>query len=463
MIWHISKRELYDNLNSLRFALTTVLLLGLMLTNAVVHLREQPARIQKYLTAVRDARDALEARADSLYELAQKGPGKLYKKPSDLHFCAEGGDPFLSSAVEALHYFWESGDLKSFWQMRYPAATPNLINIRPDVTKVDWAFVIGYVLSLIALLFTFDSVAGERESGTLRLMLANSVPRHTVLIGKFLGALMSVSIPFALAVLINLLVLSMSHAIHLSADTWGRLGIIFGVALLYVCLFLALGLLVSTRVQRSAVSLVMLLLTWVTLVVFMPSILALIASGFSSPMSTDELRVLQKQINDKHRNEYWSRPNAEALHAGSQYVTQEAADQERLIEKRLNEQIAQVQRARAITRISPTAVVQHLLESFAGTGFERHLQFLENAQHYAQEYRTFIVDTDRGDPASLHLIGVQRAMSQKPVSPESIPIFEDAISLSRDFNTATVDLLLLTLFCLVLWSGAYLAFVRVEV
>ena len=466
MIWHIAKRELYDNLNSLRFALTTVLLLSLMLTNAVVHLREQPVRIQKYLTSVADARNALEVRADSLYELARQGPGKLYKKPSPLHFCAQGGDPFLSGAVEAHHYFWENGDLKSFWQMRYPAATSNLTNIRPDVTKIDWAFIVGYVLSLIALLFTFDAVAGERESGTLRLMLANSVPRHTVLVGKFLGALMSISIPFTLSVLINLLVLSTSSTVYLGADAWGRLSIIFFVALLYTCLFLALGLLVSTRVQRSAVSLVMLLLTWVTLVVFMPSVLALIASGFSAPMSNDELWVLQKQINDKHLEEYRSvlgRSRSEALHAGSKYVVQEAAEQERLIEKRLDEQIAQVQRARAITRISPTAVLQHLLESFAGTGFERHLQFLENAQRYASEYRKFIVDTDSADPESLHLIGIRKAMSQKPVSPESIPSFEDTISLSKDFNTAAIDLLLLTLFGIVLLSGAYLAFVRVEV
>ena len=465
-MWHIAKRELYDNLNSLRFALATVLLLSLMLTNAVVHLREQPARIQRYLTSVTDARNALEARADSLYELAQKGPGKLYKKPSPLHFCAEGGDPFLSGAVESHHYSWQYGYLKSFWQMRYPAATPNLTNIRPDVTKIDWAFVIGYVLSLIALLFTFDSVAGESERGTLRLMLANSVPRYTVLAGKFLGALMSISIPFALAVLINLLVLSTSSTVYLGADAWGRLGIIFFIALLYTCLFLALGLLVSTRVQRSAVSLVILLLTWVTLVVFMPSVLALIASGFSSPMSNDELRIRHKQINDKHRTEYqriFSKPNSEPLYAGSKYVTQEAAEQERLVEERLNEQVSQVQYARSITRVSPTAILQHLIESFAGTGFERHLQFLENAQRYAQEYRKFVVDTDRGDPESLHLMGVRRAMSQKPVSPESIPIFEDTISLSKDFNTAAIDLLLLMLFFLVLFSGAYLAFVRVEV
>ena len=465
-MWHIAKRELYDNLNSLRFALATVLLLGLMLTNAVVHLREQPARIQRYLTTVTDARNALEARADSLYELAQKGPGKLYKKPSPLHFCAEGGDPFLSGAVQSDYYFWENGDLKSFWQMRYPSATPNLTNIRPDVTKIDWAFVIGYVLSLIALLFTFDAIAGERERGTLRLMLANSVPRHTVLIGKFLGALVSISISFAFAVLMNLLVISTSSAVHLGADVWGRLGIVCFVALLYTSLFLALGLLVSTRVQRSAVSLMILLLMWVTFVIFTPSVLALITSGFSSPMSFDELRVHQNQINDKHLEQYQrvlGRSKSETLQAGSKYVTQEAAEQERLIEKRLNEQVAQVQQARSITRISPTAILQHLLESFAGTGFERHLQFLENAQHYADGYRKFVVDTDRADTESLHLIGVREGVSKKKVSPEAIPIFEDTLSLSKDFNAAAMDLLLLTLFVVVLLASAYLAFVRVEV
>ena len=466
MIWHIAKRELYDNLNSLRFALTTMLLLGLMLTNAVVHLQEHPARIQKHLSSAADARNVLDARADSLYELARKGPGKLHKKPSPLHFCAEGGDSFLSGAVEANYHFWDSNDLSSFWRMQYPAATPNLTNIRPDVTKVDWAFVIGYALSLIALLFTFDSVSGERERRTLRLTLANPIPRHTVLIGKFLGALISVNISFALAVLINLLVISTSSAVHLGVEAWGRLGIIFFIAVLYMCLFLALGLLVSARVQRSAVSLVILLLTWVTFVVFMPSILASIASGFSSPMSADELQLRRNQINDKLWEEYFHKTGVSKLQdmqVGSRFVTTDKAEQERLIEERLMQQVEQVQRARSITRISPAAIVQHLLESFAGTGFERHLQFLENAQHYSRQYSEFIVDTDRADPQSLHFIGVREGMSQKPVSPEAIPRFEDTLSLSKDFNVAAMDLLLLTLFVVVLLAGAYLAFVRVEV
>ena len=87
MIWHITKRELYDNLNSLRFALTTVLLLSLMLTNAVRHIREHPKRIQKYNDAVTKSLNGVTTHADdSLYKLAQQGPGNLDKKPSPLYF-----------------------------------------------------------------------------------------------------------------------------------------------------------------------------------------------------------------------------------------------------------------------------------------------------------------------------------------------------------------------------------------
>ncbi|MDE0466704.1 MAG: ABC transporter permease subunit, partial [Candidatus Poribacteria bacterium] len=192
-MWHITKRELYNNLNSLRFALTTVLLLALMVTNAVRHIREHPKRVQKYHDAVTESMNLLTSRADdSLYKLAHEGPGTLYKKPSPLHFCAAGGETFLPDRVDSAYH-------RSFWKLKYPDVNINMKNVGPDVSQIDWTFIIGYVLSLIALIFTFDAISDEREHGTLRLMLANSIPRHTVLIGKFLGALISTSIPFMLA------------------------------------------------------------------------------------------------------------------------------------------------------------------------------------------------------------------------------------------------------------------------
>ena len=480
MIWHITKREIYDNLNSLRFALTTVLLLTLMVTNAVRHLREHPKRVQRYQNAATESLNRLTAHADeSLYKLTQYGPGNFYKKPSPLYFCANGSEPVLPDTIEVDEPYVfmtvfvpdsneEKVVLQGIWTLSYPDANLQNKGVGPDVSQVDWTFIIGYVLSLIALLFTFDAISGEREHGTLRLMLANSIPRHTVLIGKFLGALLSISIPFTLAVLVNLLLISTANTVHLTTEAWGRLGIIFCLALLYTSLFLALGLLVSTRVQRSAVSLMILLLTWVTFVAFMPSTLASIASSFSPAESFDEFwkqrNPAQEDLWDKYREQLWSSElDDRTLRGKSDFYTENAERRERWQEEQLKYRSSQVHRARVITSISPATLLQHLIEAFAGTGFERHLQFVENTQRYARQLREFVVDTDRGDPESLHIIGVREGMSQKPVNPEAVPKFEDALSLSKDFNNRAMELLLLGLFVVVLLSGAYLAFVRVEV
>ncbi|MXY27743.1 ABC transporter permease subunit [Candidatus Poribacteria bacterium] len=474
-MWHIIKREIYDNLNSLRFALTTVLLLALMVTNAVRHLREHPERVQRYQDAATQSLNRLRDRADdSFFTLAQHGPGNFYKKPSPLHFCAEGGETLLSDIVEVEepHVFATDSEdnvlLQGAWSLSYPDANLQNKSVGPDVSQVDWAFIIGYVLSLLALLFTFDAFSGEREHGTLRLMLANSIPRHTVLLGKFLGALLSITIPFTLAVLVNLLLIATARTVHLTAEAYGRLGIIFCLALLYTSLFLALGLLVSARVQRSAVSLMVLLLTWITFVVFMPSTLASIASSFSPAESFDEFwdqrNPAQEDLWDKYREWLWSDElDDRTLRAKSDFYTENVERSERWRKERLKYQSAQMHRARAITSISPATLLQHLIEAFAGTGFERHLQFVENTQHYARQFREFIVDTDRGDPESRHIINVREGMSQKPVSPEAVPKFEDTFNLSKDFNTRAVEILLLGLFVVVLLSAAYLAFVRVEV
>ena len=467
-MWHIAKREIYDNLNSLRFALTTVLLLGLMLINAIVHLQEHPVRMQKYHDAVTESLNRLRSRTH-LYSIAQEGPGYLYKKPSSLHFCADGGADFLADNVHGGFYAWATDGLAGFWQLDYMPATLNRKNIRPDTIKIDWGFVIGYVLSLIAILFTFDSISGEREHGTLRLTLANPVPRHTVLIGKFLGAFVSISVPFTLAILMNLLVISTASEVQLGTDAWSRLGVILLIAMLYLCLFLALGLLVSSRVRQSAASLVILLLLWATFVVFMPSTLASIASGFSASMTYDEFNERAIQRVNELRAEYDARLQdmsehpAQKMELSGEYVIKDVTGRERLSHEYLTQQHAQIQLARAVTRVSPVVLVQHLLEVFAGTGFERHQQFVANVQRYAREYREFVTDMDSADPDSLHIIGVYEGMSKKPISPESIPTFEDTLSLGRDFNAAAVDLLLLTLFFVVFFSGAFLAFVRVEV
>lgn len=99
MIWHLTKRELYDHLNSLRFAFTTVLLITLMILNAVAYLEAHKARSQAYRKKVVASLDQMRSNADNLYNLVIEGPGDLYKKPAALSFCASGGEAFIPESA----------------------------------------------------------------------------------------------------------------------------------------------------------------------------------------------------------------------------------------------------------------------------------------------------------------------------------------------------------------------------
>jgi ABC-type transport system involved in multi-copper enzyme maturation permease subunit len=508
MIWHIIKRELFDHINSLRFILTVVILSILMVTNAVVHLRTHPERVRDYSENVTGSLNTLKSRAD-LYTLAQKGPGNLYKSPSSLAFIADGGDAYLPRNISNEGSWSKSGpgwEAKSNWWLSYGSANPDAKDLRPQATKIDWVFIITYLLSFIPLLFTFDALSGERQQGTLRLCLANPISRPVLLIGKFLGTLITVLIPFVFAVLLNLTVISADTWTQLSAADWGRLGLILLIAFSYAGIFVGLGLMISAGTREPRVSLVVLLLIWVAAVIFMPSTLGTLSTKWMPPVQTmdqfrDARKAALKQINDDYgarmravkekkspnlpslselQKLYETSPEAamaaaeklrgawesegnEELALKAELISRDVETRERLNRERLDAQVAQVQRARAVTRLSPAAIVQYALESMAGTGFNRHLQYLEHVHQHTKQFRQFIVETDRADIQSPHFIGIPKGMSQKPVAGEAIPKFEDKIAFSDTFNTATLDLLLLVLLLGVFISGAFLVFIRSEV
>ena len=84
-------------------------------------------------------------------------------------------------------------------------------------------------------------------------------------------------------------------------------------------------------------------------------------------------------------------------------------------------------------------------------------------RRYAGEFRTFLIETDRADRESPHALGPKEGTSQKLVRFESIPKFEDRISFGGAYNAAATDILLLLLFFVVLFAGAFLSFLRVDV
>jgi ABC-type transport system involved in multi-copper enzyme maturation permease subunit len=345
----------------------------------------------------------------------------------------------------------------------------------PRAISLDWAFIIGTLLSLIAIIFTFDSISGEKERGTLSLVMSNSVPRSTVLLGKTLGAWITLMIPFLVGVLVNLSIVSLLGNLSLQAGDWYRIIITVLVSIVYGSVFLMLGIFVSSLTSRSSTSIFALLLIWVISVVLLPSALGTVSKRLKPMPSLDAVRqgrqAQLKSIREKHRplealrkGGTWPPEGSSAwLHRWAAYITEQADQETKFNNQHVDRQIAQAELAMNICRISPASVYQYALESMAGEGILRYKDFIRQVRIHGQQFADFIKSVDRQDRDSPHVYFVGEGMSQKSVDFESVPKFEDRPKWEFDLRNAMFDIALLILQVIALFMCAYVTFLRMEI
>ena len=77
-------------------------------------------------------------------------------------------------------------------------------------TSIDIALVFQGVLSLLALVFAYDALAGERERGTLRLVLTHPIRRGYILFAKYISAMLCLLVPLLISLLLSIILLTTS-------------------------------------------------------------------------------------------------------------------------------------------------------------------------------------------------------------------------------------------------------------
>ena len=270
MLAAIAKRELIDHLISLRFGLALVLTVGLMVLNALGFVGgSYEFRRDHYLEQVQAEQEVGRSNAQrGLWKLIlHSGQTYIYKKPSPLMFCATGADDALPERL------WTMGGETSYNRIKFYSpfvlVYSDIVDIwAPKASQlletqaINWVFIIGVLLSLMALLFTFDAFIGEKERGTLKLVMTQSLPRHALLLGKFLGAMLALAIVVSLAIVVNLIIVLALSKVNLGLVEAGRLVGMVGLSLLYLACFVGLGLWVSIRSSTTRSSLVGVLLLW---------------------------------------------------------------------------------------------------------------------------------------------------------------------------------------------------------
>ncbi len=381
MIVQIAKKEIRHNLYTIRFPALLVISAVLFAINGILAVTEP------------------------MEEKSKPGPSTtgvtIKREPDTLQFCVRGtnADRIRMARVDL------GGAIKPM-TMENPSSLPSGDHLGgfalPHADRIDWTFIIKMIFSLFAIIFTFDTICGEREQGTLTLMCANSISRSSVLLGKYLGVCGTLMIPLILGVLINLIIIlivgGIVGTVSLQLGHFLRIGLLILVSIIYISMFVLLGLLVSTAARRSAISLLILLSFWVALAMVLPNIAGIIAEHTTETESEYQLSQRRRQVWDlggagkldeqidsgKITNQEELDMAAEELFINMLKIinNSEAEHRAALTAKRLL--------ARRIAMASPVAIYQYVGEAIADSGFERQQRFLRSAATYYLVYENYV-------------------------------------------------------------------------
>jgi Cu-processing system permease protein len=123
-----------------------------------------------------------------------------------------------------------------------------------DVTIASLVSLVIYLVPLIALILGYDAIVGERERGSLELLLSMPITRFEILLGKYLGLSAAMASSTVLGFGAGLVPLSS----HLGPNELFHYTGFVGSAILMGMAFLSLSLLVSVlahdRVRASGVA-----------------------------------------------------------------------------------------------------------------------------------------------------------------------------------------------------------------
>jgi len=470
MIRQIIHKEILENLLSFRFILSLVLIILLFAVGGFVFVGRYKQQSSDYWQKTNENLAGFRQQSQQLYKLAFYKQS-VWREPKPLSLCAEG---FEKSLPNNFRFDVFSNDL--------PELKGRGNFTLSHFSSIDWAFIVSVILSFLALVFTYDSVSGEKEDGTLRQMLASTIPRHEVLLGKYLGVMLAIGIPLFIGVLVSLIIVVASNVAVISGLDWLKILSIVLVSFLYLSIFILLGMFVSSRTAYPANSMVILLLVWVVLVILIPSFGRIISEVSGKAPNPSELERKLTEIS----TEIWNNSERYGERAGSASTDLSwpgnnppararlknalANAQNQAREDYHNKMLAQAFIGRNLTCFSPTVIYQRASEAIAGTGISRCVNIREQIKEYQANLKEYILGKDADDPLSLHLlfpdglVRAWRAISPNPVDFATVPKFQEhEVALGQSLKLAVWDIGLLVLFNLVFFAGAFVSFLRYDV
>lgn len=282
--------------------------------------------------------------------------------------------------------------------------------------ELDLAFIVKMILSLFALLFSYNAVSGERETGTLKQVFSNSIGRASFIIGKSIGGLITLLLTLLLPLIIALLMLMTVFNVNFSGEEWIRIGLMTLTFVFYLTVFYLLGMLMSAVTRQTAVSFLLCLFVWVLSVAVMPRLAVELASQISPAPSIDEVEARRTALRRTYYGEVQSKletalnelfKTSDPTQADARRVrdeidrkareTIEDEDNKILSDYRL-QQVRLLNTSEVLARISPTSSATFALNRIAYTDAGLRERYLDAITNYKQSFTNYAEEKVKENP-----------------------------------------------------------------
>jgi len=462
----IIKREFLEHLQSLQFyvlLIFSIILFGISGWVSVNNYNEQNSAYNKNITDLTKHPSTIST--------------QCYRKPNGLAFIADGGLKTESDGVRL-------GPKSSI--SNHPSGERNFK--MPNIPELDWAFIIKVVFSLYVILLAFNGISGEKEQGTLGIIISNSIRRSQVLLGKYISIILTVLIPLLLGGIVSLLIAVLFIPQVFNFIVLLRVLLMLVLTIVYLSVFIFLGLLMSALIQRSSLVLLVLLAAWICFAFIIPNTLGILSDKFTEIPSEHQTA---EQMGPMVQQEVWSKiamiinradqgefETKEQILAETDVAFEEAQGKVRQYYNSFrNAMKRRSDIARKLSRISPTALFQYASEGIANSGPLRQEHFMENVMTYSRIYDDYIknkvgkvVGVSNWSFSTSMMFKDEHVHISSPSPKEyqgdksDFPFFEEEPpDLPRNFREAVFDISGLLLWVVILAFLAFAAVARCDV
>jgi ABC-2 type transport system permease protein len=135
----------------------------------------------------------------------------------------------------------------------------------------------SYFAPIIGLALGFDAISGEREKGTLKIVLAQPVYRDIVINGKFLAAFLAITLATSIASIVSIGGSILVLGVTPTTEEVARLALFVVFSILFAMTYYGIAILLSTISKRTTQSMIVGVVLWAIFSFVIPIIASLVA------------------------------------------------------------------------------------------------------------------------------------------------------------------------------------------